>query len=66
LDAQLNEYSGISRRIAKETKIELCNLRNALVSYLKKHNPDNGEKGILTTDKVHLNNEGNLLVAQEM
>jgi isoamyl acetate esterase len=65
-DAMLDEYSGISRRIAKEMNIELCDLRNAFLSYLKTHNPNNVEKGILTVDKVHLNDEGNRFVAQEM
>jgi lysophospholipase L1-like esterase len=66
LDAQLDEYSRISRRVAQRTKIELCDLRTAFVNYLKMHNPDNVEQGILTEDKVHLNDQGNRLVAQEM
>ena len=66
LDAQLNEYSGISRRVAQKTKTELCDLRNAFVSYLKMHNPDNAEQGILTADRAHLNDEGNRLVASEI
>ncbi len=66
LDAQLDEYSGISRRVAQKTKIELCDLRNAFVNYLKMHNPDNAEQGILTADKAHLNDEGNRLVAKEL
>jgi len=66
LDAQLDEYSGISRRIAQKTKIELCDLRNAFVSYLKSHNPRNVEKGILTVDKTHLSDKGNRLVATEL
>jgi lysophospholipase L1-like esterase len=66
LDAQLNEYSGISRRVAQKTKIELCDLRNAFVNYLQLHNPDNVEQGILTADKVHLSDEGNRLVAEEV
>jgi lysophospholipase L1-like esterase len=66
LDAQLDEYSGISRRVAQKTKIELCDLRNAFVSYLKMHNPHNAEKGILTVDKAHLSDKGNRLVAEEL
>jgi lysophospholipase L1-like esterase len=66
LDAQLDEYSGISRRVAKKMQIELCDLRNAFAIYLQAHNPDNVEKGILTEDMCHLNGEGNRLVAQEM
>lgn len=66
LDAQLDEYSGISRRVAQKTKIELCDLRNVFVSYLKLHNPRNAEKGILTVDKAHLSDRGNRLVASEL
>jgi lysophospholipase L1-like esterase len=66
LDAQLDEYSGISRRVAQKTKTDLCDLRNAFVNYLKTHNPDNAEQGILTADRAHLNDEGNRLVASEI
>lgn len=66
LDAQLDEYSEISRRVAQKTKIELCDLRNAFVGYLKLHNPDNDDKGILTVDKAHLSDKGNRLVAREL
>jgi lysophospholipase L1-like esterase len=66
LDAQLYEYAGISRRVAQTTSAELCDLRTAFVSYLQTHNPENAEYGILTEDKVHLNNEGNRLAAGEI
>ena len=66
LDAQLDEYAGISRRVAQKEKIELCDLRHAFVSYLQLHNPENAEQGILTVDKAHLNDDGNRLVAQEI
>jgi isoamyl acetate esterase len=66
LDAQLDEYSEISRQVAQKTKIELCDLRNAFVSYLKIHNRHNAEKGILTIDKAHLSDNGNRLVAEEL
>jgi lysophospholipase L1-like esterase len=66
MDAQLNEYSAISRSVAQKTKIELCDLRTAFVSYLQIHNHDNAEQGILTVDKAHLNDKGNRLVAQEI
>ena len=66
LDAQLDDYAGISRRVAYNLNIELCDLRIAFVSYLQVHNPHNVEKGILAVDRAHLNAAGNLLVAQEM
>lgn len=65
-DGDLNQYSKVIRSLADEFKLPLVDLRNAFAVYLQKHNPKNEEKGILTTDRVHLNNAGNLLVAQEM
>jgi lysophospholipase L1-like esterase len=63
LDAQLDEYSEISRKVARETKVAFCDLRKEFQDYLKTHNDDNKEKGILTGDRVHLNETGNRLVA---
>jgi lysophospholipase L1-like esterase len=66
LDAKLDQYSDISRELAAELKLPLCDLRKAFVDYLKDHNPDNAEKGILTSDRVHLNEAGNKFVAATM
>jgi lysophospholipase L1-like esterase len=64
LDAKLDEYAEVSRKVAKETKVPLCDLRQAFVSHLKEHNPKNKEMGVLTGDRVHLNEAGNKLVAE--
>ena len=65
-DGDLNNYSNIIRRIAKDLSLPVCDLRLAFSDYLKSNNPNNLEKGILTADRVHLNEKGNLLVAGEM
>jgi isoamyl acetate esterase len=65
-DPMLKEYAGISRKVAKDLNIQLCDLQKAFHDYLVIHNTENKEKGILTTDGVHLNDEGNKLVAQEL
>lgn len=65
-DAMLDEYAELSRKVATETKSQLCDLRKAFLDHLKANNPDNKEKGILTGDRVHLNEAGNKLVADEM
>jgi lysophospholipase L1-like esterase len=65
-DVMLDQYSLISRKVAYESNIKLCDLRSVFVSYLSKHNPENSEKGILTHDGVHLNDEGNRLVAKQI
>jgi lysophospholipase L1-like esterase len=63
LDAKLDEYADISRKVAKDTGSQLCDLRKAYADYLAAHNADDKDKGVLTTDRVHLNDAGNKLVA---
>ncbi len=63
-DARLDEYADISRAVAKEMKVPVCDLRKAFLAYLKDKNTDNKEKGILTSDRVHLNDAGNKFVAE--
>jgi hypothetical protein len=65
LDAMLEEYSTISRKVAKDTGVTLCDLRKAFLDHLKKNNPDNKDRGILTGDGVHLNAAGNQFVAAQ-
>jgi lysophospholipase L1-like esterase len=65
-DGDLNNYSNIIRSIAKDMSLPVCDLRKAFSDYLKSSNPSNLEKGILTSDRVHLNPKGNLFVAGEM
>lgn len=66
LDSKLDEYAEISRKVAKEKKIPLCDLRKAFADYLEKNNATDKEKGVLTGDRVHLNEAGNRLVADTM
>ena len=66
LDAQLDEYSDVSRKVAREMKVPLCDLRKAFVDYLKTNNSGNKESGLLTGDRVHLNDAGNRFVADVM
>jgi lysophospholipase L1-like esterase/predicted esterase len=65
LDKMLDEYAAVSRKIAKQEKAVLCDLRAVFVDYLDVFNPQGLDKGILTADGVHLNKTGNLLVAIE-
>ncbi|MDE0820457.1 MAG: GDSL-type esterase/lipase family protein [Opitutales bacterium] len=66
LDGMLEEYAAVCRQVAEEEKVTLCDLRNTFLDYLRVFNPKGLEKGILTTDGVHLNKMGNLLVATEV
>ena len=65
-DGDLNQYSSIIRRIGKELSLPVCDLHKSFQDFLKDNNPSNVEKGILTSDRVHLNEKGNLFVAAEM
>jgi lysophospholipase L1-like esterase len=65
-DGDMNEYSNIIRRIASKNSLALVDLRKAFLDYNLKNNPDNKDRGILTSDRVHLNAKGNQLVADEM
>jgi lysophospholipase L1-like esterase len=63
-DAMLDEYSDISRKVAKETGSQMLDLRKAFMTYLKEHNKDNAARGILTGDSVHLNAQGNQFLCE--
>ncbi len=65
-DGDLNEYSKIIRGLAVKNNLPVVDLRKAFLDYDIKNNTENKEKGILTTDRVHLNAKGNQLVADEM
>ncbi|OLY91768.1 Lysophospholipase L1 [Cnuella takakiae] len=65
-DGDLNHYANIIRRLAQQNGCGLIDLRKAFLDYNQKNNPQNLEKGILTTDRVHLNEKGNTLVAEQM
>jgi len=65
-DGDLNEYSKIIRSLAVKNALPLVDLRQAFLDYNFKNNKDNKDRGILTTDRVHLNANGNQLVADEI
>ena len=65
-DGDMNAYSNIIRGIAQKNNLPLVDLRKAFLDYNLKNNPENKDRGILTTDGVHLNAKGNQLVADSM
>ncbi len=65
-DGDLNHYANLIRSLAKNEGLELCDLRRTFQDFLAGHNPNNNERNILTTDRVHLNEMGNKLVAESM
>lgn len=62
-DGDLNRYSQIIRDLAGKFNCPLCDLHKAFLEYNLKNNSANAESGVLTTDRVHLNDKGNQLVA---
>jgi lysophospholipase L1-like esterase len=66
VDADLTKYAAGIRELAAKNNLPLCDLRKAFMDYEAKNNPEDKEKGILTTDKVHLNATGNQLVAEQI
>lgn len=66
VDADLNKYAAGVKELAAKNNLPLCDLRKAFVDYEAANNTEDKEKGVLTTDKVHLNDAGNKLVADTM
>ncbi len=65
-DGDLNQYSKTIRNLAQKNNLKTADLRKIFLDYNMKHNSENNEKGILTTDRVHLNDTGNQVVAESM
>jgi lysophospholipase L1-like esterase len=65
-DGDLNKYCNIIRGIAKKNGLPFVDLRQKLLEYDLKNNPENKDRGILTADGVHLNAAGNQFVADAM
>ena len=66
LDADLNKYAEGIRQLAAKNNLPVCDLRKIFTDYEAKNNPEDKEKGILTVDRVHLNETGNKLVAEQL
>lgn len=66
LDAMLDDYANVTRSIATDMKTGLIDLRKAFSEHLAMANQSQAEKGVLTSDGVHLNDEGNRFVAARM
>jgi lysophospholipase L1-like esterase len=65
LDELLTEYAAISRKVAAAEGVVLCDLQKAFQDHLGVFNPEDKDKGVLTSDGVHLNAAGNIFLATE-
>jgi len=66
LDEELNKYAAGIRELAVKNNLPLCDLRKVFTDYEAANNSEDLEKGVLTTDRVHLNETGNKLVAAQL
>ena len=62
-DGELNLYANWIRQYATQKNIVLVDCRKLFLDYSIKNNPKQLDKGLLTYDRVHLNDAGNQLVA---
>ena len=65
LDELLTQYAAISRKVAATEGVVLCDLQKAFQDHLGVFNPEDKDKGVLTSDGVHLNAAGNVFLATE-
>jgi lysophospholipase L1-like esterase len=63
-DGMLNAFSKSIRKLAADNDCELIDFRKSFHEYEVKNNTENKRSGLLTTDGVHLNPQGNQFVAE--
>jgi lysophospholipase L1-like esterase len=66
LDGDLNLYSKWIRDFSAKNNLPLVDVRKVFMDYNTLNNPTNQESKILTTDRVHLNEKGNAVLAEAM
>ena len=66
MNGDLDTFSEVVRKLSNEYETELLDLRKIFMDYLAENNINNDADGILTTDGVHLNEQGNKLIADQM
>ena len=65
-DADLDSFSNVIKQLGEEFEVPVVDLRSAFRHQLNILNLNNDSQGILTYDGVHLNEQGNRLVASEI
>ncbi len=65
-DGDLNLYSQLIRNLAAKYNLPVVDLRKEFLAHNLKVNTDNKDRGVLTSDRVHLNEVGNQFVADQM
>jgi lysophospholipase L1-like esterase len=62
-DGDLNYYSVLVSNLSKKFNCDVLDFRIIFHNNELANNPENKESGILTVDRIHLNDDGNKLVA---
>ena len=65
-DGELNLYSKWIKDLASSKNLAFVDLRKAFLEFAAKNNPTNAASGVLTTDRVHFNDAGNRIAADEI
>ena len=66
MNKDLDAFSDVVRKLSSEYGTDLIDLRKIFIEYISENNPKNSPSGILTYDGVHLNDQGNKLIADQM
>jgi lysophospholipase L1-like esterase len=66
VNQQLQAYAEVVRQIAEDMNVPLCDLRANISEYLRENNAARQYEGILTTDGVHMNEQGNQFLADQL
>ena len=66
MNKDLDAFSDVVRKLSSEYGTDLIDLRKIFIDYIYENNPKNSPSGILTYDGVHLNDQGNKLIADQM
>lgn len=66
MDAELDKYADAIRQLAATNKLPLVDLRKLFTTYDSQNNTTDVNKGVLTTDGVHLNDKGNQTLADTL
>ncbi len=65
-DADLDAFSNVIKQLGEEFEVPVVDLRSVFKNQLAMLNLNNESQGIMTYDGVHLNEQGNRLVASEI
>ncbi len=63
---RLEAYVQVVRELAVQHGVPVVDLRSRFLAYLTEHNSENRSHGVLTADRVHLNDAGNVVVCEAL